>query len=227
MATLEVWDPWGETRVQLDDTPKMIGRDPGCDLVFEKDRAVSRRHAILEPRGGAWLISDLNSRNGTWVNGQKVFGGQALRDRDEIIVGEIRIIFHDGARTNSMSSTAPLAERPKLTPAQQRTLVELVRPILRRDKPVPGPASVDEIARALFVGRGAVQANLSALYDKFGILPDPDGRQDRRWRLSNEAIQRASVRFEDLDEPDEPGAAPSDAPRKPDSVDGPADRARA
>src|SRR4051794_40451790 len=53
-----------------------VGRDPQNLLVFDphKDTDVSARHAQFLVQGTALLIQDLNSRNGTFVNGQKVAG---------------------------------------------------------------------------------------------------------------------------------------------------------
>ena len=200
MAGLEVWGAKGSTYVGLDSSPVVVGRSGDCDLVVDGDDSVSRHHAVLERFGRVWQIHDLGSRNGTWVNGSRLAGEQVLRDDDTINVGRTRLVFRDraGAAVES-SSTSPLAAPPTLTPAQTRTLLELVRPVLRPDKPVPAPATEEEIAGRLFVSRSAVRQNLSALYDKFGIVDT--GTHDRRLRLANEAIHRGSVRLGDLDQP--------------------------
>jgi hypothetical protein len=64
----------------------IIGRDAGCDIVLD-DANISRQHAQLtQDVIGTWKISDLNSTNGTRLNGNLV-GGALLRDGDEITIG--------------------------------------------------------------------------------------------------------------------------------------------
>jgi hypothetical protein len=55
-----------------DDGQLIVGRDPdSCDVVFEHP-TVSRRHARLHLRDGAWVLQDLDSTNGTTINGKRV-----------------------------------------------------------------------------------------------------------------------------------------------------------
>ena len=61
----------------------LVGRDPRCAVVVD-DPEVSRRHARILQRGGAWLIEDLESTNGTFVNGERVVTSQPLTDGDRI-----------------------------------------------------------------------------------------------------------------------------------------------
>jgi hypothetical protein len=196
MAVLEVWDARGRSFCTLEETDVVIGRAPDCHLVLTGDDAVSRKHAAVTLIGGVWIIHDLGSRNGTWVNGTRIHGQRALRHTDTINIGRARVVFRDGEREPAEPMTSPIADPPTLTPAQHRTLVELVRPVLLPNQPVPGPASVKEIAARLYVGEGAVKANLAALYDKFGI--HAAAGHDRRLRLANEAIRRSAVRVQDL-----------------------------
>jgi pSer/pThr/pTyr-binding forkhead associated (FHA) protein len=198
MAGLEVWGSRGQTFFELDTGPVIVGRNADCQLVLAEDDSVSRRHAALEKLGGVWQIHDLGSRNGTWINGAKLMGEQALRHADTVNVGRVRLVFRDNVGVGEGSSTSPLADPPKLTPAQHRTLVELVRPVMHPDKPIPAPASAKEIAERLYVSESATKQNLAALYDKFGI--DDSGVHDRRLRLANEAIHRGAVRLRDLEE---------------------------
>jgi hypothetical protein len=67
----------------LDSDHLLVGRHPRCDLVVD-DLNVSRRHAELMFRDGAWVIRDLGSTNGTTVNGAPV-GRSTVRPGD--IVG--------------------------------------------------------------------------------------------------------------------------------------------
>jgi hypothetical protein len=54
---------WSGTRTEL-----LVGRNPACDVVLD-DLSVSRRHAVLRYRDGSWILRDLESTNGTRVNG--------------------------------------------------------------------------------------------------------------------------------------------------------------
>ncbi|MDR1979100.1 MAG: FHA domain-containing protein [Synergistaceae bacterium] len=54
----------------------VLGRSGDALVFFEDSRTVSRRHARMEFRGGTWRIEDLQSTNGTWVNGKRLEPGQ-------------------------------------------------------------------------------------------------------------------------------------------------------
>jgi hypothetical protein len=70
-----------------------VGRDDANTLALTQDTAVSRRHARFEQQGDAWAVADEGSSNGTFVNGQRVAGGQTLRPGDEIQIGASRFRF--------------------------------------------------------------------------------------------------------------------------------------
>ena len=69
-----------------------IGRDPRNELVLS-DEQVSRQHAQIRCEPEGFVIYDLNSKNGTYVNGQRV-SRCPLHDGDEIRVGDTLLIFH-------------------------------------------------------------------------------------------------------------------------------------
>ncbi len=66
-----------------------IGRAKTCDVVFN-DALVSRKHAFIQKIKDSYFIKDLNSKNGTFVNKQKVPVGQyiKLKKADSIIIGK-------------------------------------------------------------------------------------------------------------------------------------------
>ena len=56
------------------------------------DRNVSRKHATLTKNGAGWIVKDLSSYNGTYVNGTRV-DESPLTDGDRITIGEINLVF--------------------------------------------------------------------------------------------------------------------------------------
>jgi hypothetical protein len=91
------------TEHELGEDSVVIGRDPDCDLFFT-DRKLSRRHAriVRAPDGGFQLV-DLGSRNGSWVNEERV-DEQRLSGRDEIRLGSLRIVFDAGTSPHAVGS---------------------------------------------------------------------------------------------------------------------------
>ncbi|HNX45814.1 MAG TPA: FHA domain-containing protein [Anaerolineaceae bacterium] len=84
----------------------VIGRDAGSDIVVA-DRQVSRRHARVEITGQGAILEDLGSKNGTFLNGQKVEGRVRLSEGDEIGIAFVQsFIFL------TSDATLPLADLP-------------------------------------------------------------------------------------------------------------------
>jgi hypothetical protein len=71
-----------------------IGREPNSELVLSDPR-VSRSHARILQTPQGYVIEDLNSTNGTFVNGQKITS-QHLRPGDQIQVGDTHLLFWIG-----------------------------------------------------------------------------------------------------------------------------------
>jgi two-component system NtrC family sensor kinase len=80
------------------DEPALIGRT--SDQIQLRDHGVSRKHALLRPSNGAWVISDLNSSNGTYVNGQRLVSAMVLHHGDQIKVGASLMVFSGEDRSD-------------------------------------------------------------------------------------------------------------------------------
>jgi pSer/pThr/pTyr-binding forkhead associated (FHA) protein len=150
-------------------------------------------HALLERVAGGWIVQDLGSRNGTFVNGVRVTGPRALRGGDELRIGVTRLLFQLVEPPEELTSTTPLAKAPSLTPREHDALVALCRPILV-DGLMSQPASVLQIAKTLVVTESAAKKLLARLYDRFEL----QGDDRRRGRLAMHALQSGAVSTADL-----------------------------
>jgi len=103
----------------------VIGRDPKCDIVLDSVLygMVSRRHAAIRPlpqQPVSWLLCDLNSANGTFVNGQCLHGCQELQGGDRITLGHngAEFIFECQNHQPTQLSSPPLIS---ITPESQNS----------------------------------------------------------------------------------------------------------
>mgnify|MGYP001055925689 CR=1 FL=1 len=70
----------------------VIGRDPNSGLVIP-DRRVSRQHAQIVRRKEGFVLLDNDSKNGTFVNGERIAAPARLEDGDVILIGDVELIF--------------------------------------------------------------------------------------------------------------------------------------
>lgn len=82
----------------------IIGRAAGCDIVLPND-SVSTRHAEITRGDVGYILRDLGSRNGTWLNRQRLSGVQPLNAGDEIAFGEVLCAFGLAGATLLPSAT--------------------------------------------------------------------------------------------------------------------------
>jgi DNA-binding winged helix-turn-helix (wHTH) protein len=86
----------------------VIGREPAAHIRLDL-AAVSRRHAAINIHGEEAVVQDLGSRNGTWLNGEKLEAARPLRTGDEIRIAQTAIRFQ--IAPGSARPTAPLGSR--------------------------------------------------------------------------------------------------------------------
>ena len=104
----------------LDADETTIGRWPDNDVVIA-DRWISRHHALITRRGLRYVVKDLGSKNGTFVNGQRLTGPQELEDGDRIQVApNYQFSFVDAEATAPVWSAGP---RLRLDAAQRQVWV--------------------------------------------------------------------------------------------------------
>lgn len=81
-------------RFLLDADEVSAGRHPKSDI-FLDDVTVSRRHATFRREGDVFLVRDVGSLNGTYVNRERI-DDAALKTRDEVQIGKFRLVFYAG-----------------------------------------------------------------------------------------------------------------------------------
>lgn len=87
-----------------------LGRVAGCDIVIDDTKA-SRRHARIVVEGGVCEIEDLQSSNGTLLNGKPV-QRRVLRDGDRVQIGQTEIVYRETAASPAVGVPAPAAGAP-------------------------------------------------------------------------------------------------------------------
>jgi DNA-binding CsgD family transcriptional regulator len=170
-----------------------IGREHQVGIALDWDPHVSALHAELRAVGSQWLIVDDGlSRNGTYVNGERVAGRRRLRDRDEIRIGSTVLVFRR-PRPRHAQSTAIAADwgtTPELSPAQRRVLVALCRPFGEGDA-FARPATNQQIAEELHLTVAAVKTHLRILFQRFGL--DELAQNEKRVELARRAFETGAL----------------------------------
>lgn len=162
----------------LRDGVTTIGRDPDADLPLD-DEAVSWHHLEIESRGGVLMATDLDSRNGTALNGDRLDRPRRLRDGDTLVVGSRRLevsIPDPGAGGATVADTEPSVP---LSEEERATAAALVAPYRSAGAFAGRPATRAELAEALHVSERTTQRRLDALAAKLGIAGDA-GRERPR-----------------------------------------------
>ena len=142
-----------------------IGRESENGIVIN-DAEVSRKHTQFVFQGGKYIITDLGSTNGTFINGQRLTGQHILQPGEVISLGEqINLLFEaivqvdPNATMISAGHAAPVATpRPAATPPPMRPAVEPVsQPVYAGQVPsgpapaVPAPAKIGNSRMILII----------------------------------------------------------------------------
>jgi len=105
------------------DTDRLImGRADDCDVTID-NLAVSRHHAIIEKSEGVFTINDLDSNNGTFLNGQRISEPTTLNFGDEIGIGKHVLVFDSHSRKSRPAQQAAAGgARPEMDAAARGTM---------------------------------------------------------------------------------------------------------
>jgi class 3 adenylate cyclase len=174
---------------------RTLGRRPEMDLSLHWDSQVSGLHAELRCFMGEWMLLDEGlSRNGTYVNRQRVSARQRLRNGDRIRLGRTVLAFN-AAQQQPVGATVTAGALPHLTDTERLVLIALCRPY-RDGGSSATPASDQQIASEVFLSVDAVKMHLRALFKRFdlGSLP----HDQKRARVAECALGLGLVSPRDL-----------------------------
>lgn len=140
-------DQGNKTVVNLVRSAYSVGRGDD-NTVRLTERNISRKHAKFYQNGGSWVIEDLSSYNGCFVNGVRVAATQHLEHGDLVQVGDYRLVVSDEAVPESEEASATVPTLPKSHSLldQPDRLVMIAGPTVGTEFPLSGTT--------LVVGRG-------------------------------------------------------------------------
>ena len=177
-----------------------VGRGGSADVRLDWDEEVSALHAQIEVvRDECTLRDDGLSRNGSFVNDERVHGRRLLRDGDRLRFGRTAVLFRRPADSGTVpDATAPASEVPAaatISPGQRRVLVALCRPYKDGDA-FATPATNQAIAAELHLSVDAVKTHMRALFEKLEVEDLPQNQ--KRVALVERALQSGAISRHEL-----------------------------
>ena len=145
-SRLTVTHPGGSVRtLQLSDQPITLGRALANALAYPDERGLSRTHVSFERRAGRCYVRDLESLNGTFVNGQRLTGAQELRDGDQIQVAGLTIGFTQDPEPKPPEVTFEAPADPHVSAPAQVTNLQTI--LFRSKQSTQGESSAADSRR--------------------------------------------------------------------------------
>ncbi|HEV3192585.1 MAG TPA: ATPase, T2SS/T4P/T4SS family [Polyangiaceae bacterium] len=177
MFTIIISEKGGaERRETFEKNEISVGRVQGNDLMLPKGN-VSKHHARLLYRDGRFIVTDLKSTNGTYVNGRKTSQATIVREGDKIYIGDFVLRLETGqAAPNDASRVDASAPRPRLPSLQEASAAAAASPsqplavaVPAALGPAPPPGASEPAAPPLPAPRPAEPA-----VSHFPLERDPD-----------------------------------------------------
>lgn len=175
-----------------------IGRSESADVRLDWDEEVSALHAqIAVVRGECTLVDDGLSRNGSYVDEERVHGRRLLRDGDALRFGRTTVVFRRPGDSvpDPTVVAAEDAGAASVSPAQRRVLLALCRPY-KDGGSFATPATNQEIGAELHLSVDAVKTHMRALFEKLGVGDLPQNQ--KRVALVERALQAGVVKRAEL-----------------------------
>ena len=139
--------------IVLDKPIVLVGRHPDCDAVILNSRKISRKHCAVALVNNHFVVRDLGSMNGVWVNGTRVENQAPVGFGDELMIGDVRFLLEAdkaaagkqktaGGKTpvKAQIADAPARKKALVTPPQSELSMEFPVPIDDDDFSVPPPS---------------------------------------------------------------------------------------
>jgi pSer/pThr/pTyr-binding forkhead associated (FHA) protein len=130
----------------------IIGRDPSNSVAIN-DAEISRKHSRLTFQGGKYVLEDLGSTNGTFVNGQRLAGPVVLKPGDVVSLGEQIVLMYDAINVD-----------PGATIASPRHAVRATPP------PVQQPVAPAPVVTPLYSAAPVKKTNLLPIFIGVGVF---------------------------------------------------------
>jgi pSer/pThr/pTyr-binding forkhead associated (FHA) protein len=180
------------------DAELWVGRSGSADVRLEWDAEVSSLHAQIEVvRGECTLVDDGLSRNGSFVNEERVHGRRHLRDGDALRFGQTAVVYRrpgeDAPEATVDAGQVPAAAT--VSPAQRKVLLALCRPY-KDGEAFATPATNQQIGEELHLSVDAVKTHMRALFEKLGVGDIPQNQ--KRVALVEQALQTGIVNRREL-----------------------------
>jgi pSer/pThr/pTyr-binding forkhead associated (FHA) protein len=174
-------------------SPLTIGRGQGSVLHLFWDTEVSRLHAQVDRVGQDWVLDDDGlSRNGTYINGERLQARRRLRDGDVILIGSTTMTFRaDQLPPSSETKVARnVVTVVSLSETQRQIIQALCRPY-KGGSAYAAPATNQQIADEIYLSVDSVKNHLRTLFHKFGVEELPQNL--KRTRLVELAFRSGLV----------------------------------
>ncbi len=111
---------FGDEQAEVD-----IGRDPNCSLQID-EAVISRRHAKLMKKWGGVVLMDLNSRNGCFVNNEKI-AEKLLRDGDRVLLGTIKLLYRNPQDINIDAISEDISRKKREAALRESEMMEIAK----------------------------------------------------------------------------------------------------
>jgi pilus assembly protein CpaF len=182
MFTIVISEKGGaERRETFDKNEVNVGRVQGNDLMLPKGN-VSKHHARLLYRDGRFIVTDLKSTNGTYVNGRKISQATIVREGDKIYIGDFVLRLHTTAagavagevpEDDEGTAASSSQSRPGVTPKDQPTGRVAPASVVAQSG---GPATAAVVSAAVALPSSPRLADLEAV-SHYPLERDPDESQ--------------------------------------------------
>jgi pilus assembly protein CpaF len=193
MFTVVITEKEGsERRLSFTEPEVTIGRVPGNDVVLPKGN-VSKRHSRIVLKDNRFIVVDLKSTNGTYVNGRKITSPLVVKEGDKIYVGDFILTLEGDSSAAPVSSMKPPSLMPDLADQDGGSHPPSAPPPLPSRAPDPMPDELPAVLRATMSSLPPVITNSAPPDDLEESTPAPPPPPPRNLEQTNVSANGSSA----------------------------------
>ena len=148
----------------MDSNRYTLGRSSANELCYSDDAGLSRQHLVIEKNGDAWVVRDLNSKNGTFVNGERITTAFTLGPNDRVTAGHLSLEFAEKVSV-APANTVIFVEGTAQATVVSTTASTSLQGLLNEEKKIEGGPQMRALIRA-----GRELAGNMPLADLFNLI---------------------------------------------------------